>query len=198
MLVWNSFQSMPVPRVGWGMSNQLYIGAHIDNNQEKYNDVFSIYQDAVQVPSFTTKAKSSPAQPAKIAFRDVNSSTPHREDIVWLADNKISEGWKVGDSYEFRGMDTVKRQDMAAFLRREAVKRNIGDAATWKPSAADWKAFRDVNEKTPHADDILWLAHAGISTGWAVRGGKEFRGMNSVVRQDMAAFLHRLDGLLAR
>ena len=77
------------------MSNQLYIGAHIDNNQEKYNDVFSIYQDAVQVPSFTTKAKSSPAQPAKIAFRDVNSSTPHREDIVWLADNKISEGWKV-------------------------------------------------------------------------------------------------------
>ena len=126
MLVWNSFQSMPVPRVGWGMSNQLYIGAHIDNNQEKYNDVFSIYQDAVQVPSFTTKAKSSPAQPAKIAFRDVNSSTPHREDIVWLADNKISEGWKVGDSYEFRGMDTVKRHDMAAFLRREAVKRNIG------------------------------------------------------------------------
>ncbi len=92
------------------------IDAHIDNNQEKHNDVFSIYQDAVQVPSFTIKAKSTLVQPAKTVFRDVNASTPHREDIAWLADNKISEGWKVGDVHEFRSMSSVVRQGMTAFI----------------------------------------------------------------------------------
>ena len=132
--------------------------------------------------------------PAKITFRDVSGSTPHHGDIQWLADNGISTGWKTADGrYEFRGMSVVVRQDMAAFLRREAVKRNIGDAKTWKPTDADWKTFRDVNRGTPHAEDILWLAHAGISTGWKeADGSSTFRGMNPVVRQDMAAFLRRL------
>jgi len=59
-----------------------------------------------------------------ITFRDVSSSTPHHEDIQWLADNGISTGWKMADGkYEFRGMSNVVRQDMAAFLRRLAVDR---------------------------------------------------------------------------
>lgn len=94
------------------------IDAHTDNNEDKYNDVFSIYQDAIQVPSFTTRAKLTPVQPAKAAFRAMSASTSHREDIAWLADNKIAEGWKVGDTYEFRGMSSVVRQDMAAFIHR--------------------------------------------------------------------------------
>ncbi|RYQ12463.1 InlB B-repeat-containing protein [Bifidobacterium pseudolongum] len=132
--------------------------------------------------------------PAKITFRDVSGSTPHADDIQWLADNGISTGWKTADGkYEFRGMSPVVRQDMAAFLRREAVKRNIGDSKTWKPTDADWKTFKDVNRSTPHAEDILWLAHAGISTGWKeADGSSTFRGMSPVVRQDMAAFLRRL------
>ncbi len=126
-------------------------------------------------------------------FNDVDSKTPHVEDINWLSDSGITTGYANKDgSKRYEGMTSVYRQDMAAFLRRESVKRNIGDAATWKPSASDWQAFRDVDARTPHAEDILWLAHAGISTGWAVRGGKEFRGMDTVKRQDMAAFLRRL------
>ena len=38
-------------------------------------------------------------------------------------------------------MDTVKRQDMAAFLRREAKRMNVTDASTWKPASADWMSF---------------------------------------------------------
>ena len=50
-----------------------------------------------------------------------------------------------------------------------------------------------MNHSTPHAEDILWLAHAGISTGWKEADGTStFRGMSPVVRQDMAAFLRRL------
>ncbi len=95
-------------------------------------------------------------------LRDVTFRTPHYDDVMWLSQYGISTGWSDGT---FRGADTVKRQDMAAFLRREAVRRGISGAATWKPSAADWKRFNDVTSSTPHAEDILWLASAGIATG---------------------------------
>ena len=125
-----------------------------------------------------------------ITFRDVSSSTPHSADIAWAAESGISTGWLESDgSRTFRGMDTVKRQDMAAFLRREAVRMGVADAVSWKPTATDWARFRDVNRNTPHAEDILWLAHAGISTGYP---DGTYRGMEPVYRQDMAAFLHRL------
>lgn len=61
------------------------------------------------------------------------------------------------------------------------------------PSAyAGAVAFRDVTASTPHADDIRWLGGSGVSTGYS---DGTYRGMVSVYRQDMAAFLHRLDQL---
>ena len=54
-------------------------------------------------------------------------------------------------------------------------------------------SFSDVTSETPHAEDIAWLSETGISTGWKEDDGTvTFRGMSPVVRQDMAAFLHRL------
>lgn len=120
---------------------------------------------------------------AKRTFPDVNASTPHAEDIAWLAESGISTGFPDGT---FRGGDAVTRQDMAAFLRRLA--RLMGDE-----SAAESKkytcSFTDVTDATPHADDIAWLAETGISTGYP---DNTFRGMAAVCRQDMAAFLRRL------
>ena len=144
--------------------------------------------------NLTLYARWTANTPAKITFRDVSGSTPHVDDIRWLADRGISTGWKEADgSFTFRGMSPVVRQDMAAFLRREARNRGVADAASWQPSAADWKRFRDVDRNTPHAEDILWLAHAGISEGWKEADGSfTFRGMDTVKRQDMAAFLKRL------
>ena len=140
-----------------------------------------------------------PATPS-VSFRDVDASTPHADDIKWTASAGISTGWIEPDGTRtFRGMDSVKRQDMAAFLRREAKRMGVGDADSWKPSASDWKAFRDVSKSTPHAEDVLWLAHAGISAGWTESdGSRTYRGMDSVKRQDMAAFMHRLAKLAAR
>ena len=140
-----------------------------------------------------------PATPS-VSFRDVDASTPHADDIKWTASAGISTGWIEPDGTRtFRGMDTVKRQDMAAFLRREAKRMGVKDADSWKPSASDWKAFRDVSGSTPHAEDVLWLAHAGITTGWKESDGtRTYRGMDSVKRQDMAAFMHRLAKLAAR
>ncbi len=129
---------------------------------------------------FTPTAR---AEGAKTVFPDVSATTPHAEDITWLAENGISTGFPDGT---FRGGDAVTRQDMAAFLRRLA--RLMGDE-----SAAEDKAytcsFKDVTDTTPHADDIAWLAETGISTGYP---DNTFRGMAAVCRQDMAAFLRRL------
>ncbi|WP_152357734.1 leucine-rich repeat domain-containing protein [Bifidobacterium ramosum] len=123
----------------------------------------------------------------QLSFADVNAKTPHADDITWLASSGISTGWKEADgSATFRGMSSVKRQDMAAFLYRLAGSPAFDETKVKNP-------FRDVTSKTPHYKEIMWLYSTGISTGWRMAGGSyEFRGMNSVVRQDMAAFLHRL------
>ena len=123
-----------------------------------------------------------------IVFVDVDSSTPHHTDIEWLSAEGISTGWRDTDTgeYAFRGMDSVKRQDMAAFLYRLAGSPEY---------EANWYAnpFTDVDQNTPHAKEILWLASTGVSEGWLESNGtRTFRGMDSVKRQDMAAFLHRL------
>ena len=70
--------------------------------------------------------------PAASTFSDVynassvlknDQGTPHASDIQWLSDAEISTGWRESNGlYTFRGMDTVKRQDMAAFLHRFHTK----------------------------------------------------------------------------
>jgi uncharacterized protein YjdB len=126
-------------------------------------------------------------------FSDVNESTPHYKDIMWLASAGISEGWLMPDgTREFRGMDTLKRQDMAAFLYRMAGSPAF-DVADFV--SKNGEPFSDVNESTPHYKEILWLYSTGISEGWLMPDGtREFRGMDTLKRQDMAAFLYRFDG----
>ncbi|WP_190972992.1 S-layer homology domain-containing protein [Bifidobacterium rousetti] len=118
-------------------------------------------------------------------FTDVTSSSPHAKEVLWLASTGISTGFP---NHTFRGGDPVVRQDMAAFLHRYAIWRGLHGAV-----GMGWP-FTDVDRLTPHADDIRWLAANGITTGFSDR---TFRGMDVVVRQDMAAFLHRVDRLSA-
>ena len=128
---------------------------------------------------------------SEVRFSDVNAETPHYEDIMWMAREGLAEGWEIeGSTYrEFRGMGSVVRQDMAAFLHRLAEYEGADIPLTKDLS------FIDVTDKTPHADDIRWLAATGIAEGWPVNGGgREYRGMSEIVRQDMAAFLYRLAG----
>ncbi len=134
------------------------------------------------------------------AFRDVDANTPHCREIWWLAESGISQGWTLADgAKEFRPYDSVARQDMAAFLFRLAKLANIGDASdSWTASRQAQAKFRDVDASDVynHHTEVWWLAQTGVSTGWDVGNGMyEFRGMQAVVRQDMAAFLHRLDSL---
>ena len=130
----------------------------------------------------------------RLSFVDVNEATDHYDDILWLATNKVTAGWDVENGQkEFRPYVDVARCDMAAFIRRLAVSNNWLDAATWKPSEEDWNTFTDIDKNSPHAEDVLWLAHTGISEGWTEEDGtKTFRPLITVARCDMAAFLQRL------
>ena len=121
-----------------------------------------------------------------LVFSDVSESTPHFRDILWLAATGISEGWEEGGSRVFRGMSEIVRQDMAAFLYR------LAGSPEYEPSPDDMMYFDDVDESTPHYREILWLASVEVSEGWEENGVREFRGMDTVKRQDMAAFLHRM------
>lgn len=117
-------------------------------------------------------------------FPDVTSSTDHSRDILWLSATGISAGFPDG---AFRPMNTVVRQDMAAFLYR------LAGSPDYTPTEDDKAKFSDVTDQTDHAKEIWWLASTGISTGYP---DGTFRPMDTVVRQDMAAFLHRLGNLL--
>lgn len=123
-----------------------------------------------------------PSSSDMAAFLDVSHSTTHAEDIWWLASEEISSGYS---DKTFRGTSAAARQDMAAFLWRAS------NLPSYRASAKDKEAFTDVNEGTSHAQDIWWLAAKGISTGYP---DGTFKGQDTVVRQDMAAFLYRLAG----
>ncbi len=127
-----------------------------------------------------------PTPTPTITFIDVNSSTPHNEDISWLASAGVSTGWNVTGGKEFRPYANVARCDMAAFLYRLAGSPDY--------TAPGISPFRDCDTSTPHYKEICWLAEKGISEGWAVAGGKEFRPYATVARCDMAAFLYRMAG----
>lgn len=131
-------------------------------------------------PSYTPSAK------AKTAFKDVSDSTPHAKEIRWLYDSGISKGFSDGS---FRPYATIARQDTAAFLRRLADKLGKKGNGSEKVAFSDVKVGDDEN----HASDVEWLAKNGISKGWKVGNKYEFRGLQSIARQDMAAFLHKLD-----
>ncbi|WP_297673004.1 S-layer homology domain-containing protein, partial [Slackia sp.] len=119
---------------------------------------------------------------------DVSESTGHAKEIWWLASTGISAGFDDGT---FRPWASVARADMAAFMKRYYDKFAVGNQfKDWIPSDKSMLRFTDVDSSTSHAKEIWWLGAMGISMGFP---DSSFGPLDSVARQDMAAFLHRLD-----
>ena len=121
-------------------------------------------------------------------FSDVKKGSFASTEILWLASAGITKGNADGT---FRGGDKLSRQDMAVFLYRYAKLAGVGGASSYQPSASDYRRFSDVKKGSFASTEILWLASAGITKGNA---DGTFRGGDKLSRQDMAVFLHRLDG----
>ncbi len=117
-------------------------------------------------------------------FSDVNRGSYGAKEILWLARNGISQG----SAGRFKGNDKLTRQDMAVFLYRYAKLAGVEGAASFVPSAADYRRFSDVGQGTFGAKEILWCAKVGITRGNA---NGTFGYGDKLTRSAMAAFLYR-------
>lgn len=141
----------------------------------------------------TDAATWTPSEEDWNRFSDVSKGTDHAEDILWLAHTKITFGFKDGS---FKPYANITRCDMAAFLNRiynkiqydADIQENINNVLVNPASDMPSIKFTDVDSTTDHYFDIQCIAAMNITTGYP---DGSFRPYDSVVRCDMAAFLHR-------
>jgi hypothetical protein len=112
-------------------------------------------------------------------FWDVTSSNPFEEEIGWLVDQGIAEGYPDGS---FQPGNTVSRQAMAAYLYRFAGS---------PPPPSTPAGFVDVSPSHPFHDAIAWMVAEGYADGYS---DGTFRPTGAVSRQAMAAYLYRYAG----
>ena len=136
------------------------------------------------LPTSITSGRTTPTA----TFSDVAKSYVFFNEIEWLAGRGVTTGWDVsGGRKEYRPLQPVLRDQMAAFLYRSA-----GSPAYTPPTTSP---FADVPTNYVFYKEIAWLASRGISTGWDIGGGKkEYRPHQPVLRDQMAAFLYRYAG----
>jgi acetyl esterase/lipase len=125
-----------------------------------------------------------------IDFLDVDEGSVFHDDIAWMATTGISTGYP---GPRFAPTEVVTRQTMAAFLHRLSTRLGGPDGPAPDPG------FADVSPTSIFYDDIAWLAANGITTGrpGPTPGTLVFDPTAPVSRQSMAAFMYRLDELLA-
>ena len=152
------------------------------------NDSNALTDDQVKA----TLAKVSDCSPDK---------TSHAAEVAWMIREGISTGWpdKGKSTVSFRPGASMARQDMAAFLYRFADLQDNKKQDRSLKKGAEQVTFKDVKsgDEANHATEVEWLASIGVTKGWSVSGGTyEFRGKKTVARQDMAAFMYRLNTYL--
>jgi hypothetical protein len=123
--------------------------------------------------------KTAPACTSK-PFPDVPKSNVFCGDIKWLVDNGITQGTKKG---QFLPKKAVSRESMTAFLHR-LLSYGKDTSKCEYPGP-----YPDVDYSNVFCGDIAWAKTEGITTGYS---DNRFHPKQSVSRQAMAAFLHRL------
>ncbi len=112
-------------------------------------------------------------------FSDVTPTTQFHDEISWLSNNQISQGYADGT---YRPVTPINRDAMAAFLYRLA-----GSPAV----PANAPTFPDVRPDNEFYNEIRWLAAMKITTGYDDGG---FHPLATVNRDAMAAFMYRFRG----
>ncbi len=118
-------------------------------------------------------------------FLDVPRWAHFYDEIFWMGDTGISEGYPVPGGYNYQPNDALTRQAMSAFLFRQA---NPGV----EPTACTEMPFVDVPVDHPFCAEIKWMSDEGISTGYDTPEGKKYQPNTPLTRMAMSAFLFRL------
>ena len=160
-------------------------------------------------------------------FIDVPTSHPFFSHIEWASSEGIATGWTVDGQREFRPLAPVDHAALSGFLQHFARPAANGraEAPALEATAADGAEavdraafaalvhelagapavdlpasprFADVDLDHEHATAIEWLATSGITSGWSVPGGMEFRPETPLTREAAVVFLHRYRDWAAR
>jgi predicted outer membrane repeat protein len=123
-------------------------------------------------------AGAPPYDPSTATFPDVPTDSVFFAEIEWLAEEEITGGFADGN---FKPGQAVSRQAMAAFLYRVAGEPAFVDPLT--------PTFPDVSLDSDFFHEIEWLADEGVTGGFS---DGNFRPLQAVTRQAMAAFLLRM------
>lgn len=145
--------------------------------------VAAAFQLAMLAPATPASAAYTP--PPTSPFTDVATSHVFYEPMAWLASRGISTGYPNGNgTTRFEPAAPVLREQVAAFLYRLEGEPAVSNLPTVSP-------FTDVPTSHPFFRAIVWLSRSGITTGYA---DGSFRPSQPVLREQVAAFLHRLEG----
>lgn len=111
---------------------------------------------------------------------------------VSLGGTALVAGTDYAVSYENNveeGVATAVVSGVGSYCGTRAITFHIVDSV--EPFFLDADPADDRN----HGAEVDWMGRMGISTGWEVSGGREYRGMKNVTRCDFAAFLYRMADL---
>lgn len=116
-------------------------------------------------------------------FNDVPDNLIFAHEINTLADLGVIRGWP---DRTFRPQISVWRDAVIAYMYR------IAKEPAYTPPRTS--PFLDIDQSQPFYKEICWAHSTGLTTGWKVRGGWEFRPYQPILRDAMAAFLFRASG----
>ncbi|TGO04890.1 family 43 glycosylhydrolase [Serinibacter arcticus] len=179
--------------ISWLSQRGITTGWLLPDGTREYRPVTPVARDAMA--AFLYRLAGSPAftAPEVSPFTDLDLSNQFYKEITWLHATGISTGWPQTDgTAEFRPLDPIARDAMAAFLYRYADQRD-GIEPGWTPPTVS--PFSDVGTGSQFYEEIAWLADTGIATGWTGAGNDGtdiYQPLSPVNRDAMAAFMNRL------
>ncbi|WP_427115786.1 S8 family peptidase [Pseudarthrobacter scleromae] len=177
--------------MAWLAERKISTGWDEGNGVRAYRPLQAINRDAMAAFLYRMAGSPEYAAPAVSPFADVSTGQQFYKEMAWLAEQKISTGWDEGNGVRtYRPLHAINRDAMAAFLYRMA-----GSPEYTVPAVSP---FADVSTGQQFYKEMAWLAEQKISTGWDEGNSvRTYRPLQAINRDAMAAFLFRLDGLLA-
>ncbi|MFI7583308.1 S8 family serine peptidase [Kocuria sp. M1N1S27] len=120
------------------------------------------------------------------AFKDVYWGRTFYNEIAWMHSSGISKGWASGNTRVYKPVQSITRDQMAAFLYRMA-----GSPDFTPPRVSP---FADVATGQGFYKEMAWMHARGISTGWVDGRTRLYKPGQAISRDQMAAFLYRMAG----
>ncbi|MBP2218283.1 PKD domain-containing protein [Arthrobacter sp. CAN_C5] len=152
-----------------------------------YRPPASINRDAMAAFLYRLAGEPAYAEPTTSPFADITPETQFYKEMAWMAETGLSTGYSDGT---FRPLAPVNRDAMAAFMNRFAGEYcSIADAEDYE--APQVAPFPDVPVNDQFHREISWMAENEITTGFP---DGEYKRLQPVARDAMAAFIQRLDG----